>query len=805
MVSCDREKEANILRSLFETIAGFMIQKGLTWYGRCRLPQIEGRLSLDWLSADVEIIRDRWGVPHIYAQNYDDLFFAQGFVHAQDRLWQMELSRRTGAGRLSEIFGPVALDTDRAVRTFGFPRLARQDWATASDFLRSSLTAYSHGVNAFLQGPRTRLPLEFSLLRHQPEPWRPEDSLTFLRLMAWQLSHPWYSKIVRAQLIAKVGEKRAAEWDIHYPDQNPVTLPHGIDVNPLDFQDNLEIARSPFLDQGRGSNAWAITGQRTVSGHTFLCNDAHLGLRAPAIWYQNHLVAKDFNVTGVSLPGGPLVFIGHNANIAWGLTVAFTDCEDIFIEKFDPDQPNRYRFQDSWREAEVISETIRIKGRTEPHIERVILTHHGPIISDIIGVPNQRLALQSMSMRQAPGVLDAWWRVNRATGWDDFVEAMRLIKAPHLNIVYADTAGNIGYWLAGTVPIRAKGEGAVPVPGWTGEYEWVENVPFEEMPHALNPAQGYVLSCNHRAVGDDYPYFLGNTWMNGYRARRITEIFERQLLLSTDDFQAIYLDVTCLPGREFVECLATLPAVHPDPDVRTALNLLRNWDGQLTADSIGGALYQVTRYTLIRHLLEPSLGKPLTRRLTGDGFNPVLINSHEFYGYDTVSLLRILKDPDSWWIKEAGGFETTLTISFKQSIQWLRENFGPNPNDWRWGKIHRVFFLHPLGMKKPLDRLFNRGPYPIGGDTDTPCQTAMLPNAPYDNKAWGPSIRQIIDMNDLSRSMISVPPGQSGHVASRHYDDQLLPWLRGEYQPLLWTREQVEENTQGVLRLETLQ
>ena len=786
--------------SLFDSISAIALKKGLTWLGRRSLPRITGKLALAGLTAPVEIIRDRWGVPHIYADSIPDLFFAQGFVHAQERLWQMELNRRTAAGRLSEIFGLIALDTDRATRTFGFQRLAEADWITADNVTRDLLSAYSAGVNAFLQIPSSRLPVEFTLLRHRPEPWHPQDSLAFLRLMSWQMSHAWYSEIVRAQMIEAVGQERAAEWDIYYPADNPVTLPQGIEFYQLAADGSFQVTHSPFLERGKGSNAWVISGAKSPTGQPYLCNDAHLGLKTPSVWYQNHLVADGINVTGVSLPASPLVIIGHNAQIAWGLTLAFTDCEDLFIERFDPQQPHRYQFRDDWHEADVVSETIQVKGQTDTHIEKVILTHHGPIISEAIGLTSQRLALQSMALR-SPVTLKGWWLLNRAAGWDDFAEAMRLIEAPQLNIVYADVGGNIGYWLTGAVPIRAKGQGEVPLPGWTDEYEWTGTVPFEEMPHALNPQQGYILSCNHRVVTDDYPYFLGNVWMNGYRARRISDLFKAKDILTVEDFRAIQLDVACRPSLEFVECLADLPEPHPDSEVQLALSWLRGWDGQLTVDSVAGAIYQVTRYTLVLNLLEPALGQPLTKRLLGEGFNPVLLSSHELYGYDTVSLLRILKNPASWWLNQAGGRQAVLTRSLKQAVVWLRRELGAQAETWQWGHLHRVSFVHPLGVRKPLDQVFNLGPFPIGGDTDTPCQTAMLPNAPYDTKGWGPSIRQIIDMSDLSRSLISVPPGQSGHIASPHYADQLQPWLRGNYHPMLWTRAQVEAASEGELHL----
>lgn len=779
-------------------IVGPIAGRGLTWLSRRRIPQIDGTINNTGTSAEVEVIRDVWGIPHIYAANTLDLFFAQGFVHAQDRLFQMELNRRTAQGTLSALFGEIALDTDRTTRTFGFNRLGGTDWNNASQDLQEVILAYSAGVNAYINHPEFKLPIEFTLLNHRPEPWKPEDTTSFTRVMIWQLSHAWFSEIIRAQIFQKVGDEHAAELEIHYPAGNPITLPSGIEFNILDEHGDLLKASGPFIERGLGSNAWSVSGAKTDSGAAFLCNDMHLPLGAPSLWYQVHLIAEDVNVTGVSLPGVPFVLVGHNANIAWGITLAFTDCEDLFIEQFDSQNNGRYRHKDQWFEAEVIPEYIQVKGRREPHIEQVIITRHGPIISDVVDYSEQRIAVNSMAL-QPNQAIRGWYLLDQATNWDEFVEALRLIEAPQLNMAYADVQGNIGFWVTGKVPIRAKGDGRLPVPGWSGDYEWVGEIPFEEMPHALNPEKGYVVTCNHRITSDEYPHFLGEVWMNGYRARRIVDYFEGKVLLSTKDFQALQLDFTCLPGKEFVSHLEGLNST--DPEINLVLEQLNAWDGQLTPESVAGAIYEVTRYHLVRNLLEPALGQALTSQLMGEGFHPILMASHEFYGHDTVAVLRMLDNPNSWWIKKAGGKEKILSTSIMSAVQWLRSNLGPKSEDWRWGKIHSAIFPHPLGLQKPLDQVFNRGPYPIGGDTDTLCQTAFHPNDPYDNKAWAPSFRQIVNMGDLSRSLTITPPGQSGHLGSLHYDDLIDPWLNGEYHPMLWTREQIEGNAEGKLTL----
>ncbi len=784
--------------SLLDSLLGPPLRFALTWLSRRRLPQIDGTLTLPGINDPVEVIRDRWGVPHIYARSSHDLFFAQGFVHAQDRLFQMEIHRRLALGRLSELFGELSLDTDRTVLTFGFHRIGKVDYKNVSQGLRGILQAYADGVNAFLEHPGAKLPVEFTLLRHKPEPWQPEDSMAFARLMVWRLSHGWYVEIVRAMIAEKVGAERAAEIEIHYPDLNPTILPEGIDFNKLGADGQLLNAEGPFLERGLGSNAWGISSHKTVSGNAYLCNDMHLPVSTPALWYENHLIGDDFNVTGVSIPGLPLVMVGHNERIAWGMTFAFTDCEDLFIEKFDPRSPHRYQFKDSWLEAEAIEEVIPVKGRSESHVEQVLITQHGPIISDVVGYPEQRVAVNSMAL-QPSQALDGWLLLNKACGWDDFVDAIRLIEAPQLGTVYSDVDGNVGYWATGKVPIRAKGDGSIPVPGWTGEFEWVGEVPFEEMPHALNPERGYVITANHRIVSDDYPHFLGNIWMNGYRARRIEDIFKGKEKLSLEDFQALHVDTTCIPGIEIVTQLEGFNS--EDPDVQLALQRLHAWNGQLTTDTVGGTIYEVARYRMVRNLLEPGLGQELAFRVMGLGFHPLLKSASEFYGHDTTTLLRLLKNPDSWWVRQAGGREALINKSLKEAVEWLRTELGPEPDDWQWGVLHRVILAHTLGLQKPLDQVFNRGPVPIGGDTDTTCQTAFHANDPYDNKAWSPSFRQIVNLGDLSRSVVIIPPGQSGHLASPHYDDLLEPWVKGQYHPMLWRREEIKREAEGTLIL----
>jgi penicillin amidase len=784
--------------SIFDNILGPILKLFLTSISRKRLPQINGNLTLPGLSKQVEIIRDRWGVPHIYADNLNDLFFAQGFIHAQDRLWQMEIFRRTATGQLSEIFGEIALETDKASRTFGFNRIGQADWVNAKKEEQDIISSYINGINAFIEHPSSKMPVEFILLKHKLKPWKHEDTMALSRLIIWQLSHAWYGEIIRAQIIEAAGSDHAAELEIRYPENNPVTLPDGIEFNQIEPNGSLKGVKGPFLNRGMGSNSWSVSGVKTDTGMPILCNDMHLSLMLPCIWYEAHLIAKEYNVTGVSLPGIPMIMVGHNTHIAWGMTLAFTDCEDLFIEEFDKENSKRYKSGSNWLDADIISETIDVKGKNSPVVEEVIITKHGPVISDVIGYPAKRISVNSMVLRPCPALL-GWLKLNMAKNWDEFVQSMKYIEAPQLNVTYADIEGNIGHWVTGKVPIRAKGLGEVPAPGWSGQYDWIGEVPFKEMPHCLNPKENIIVSCNHRIIPDDYPYFLGNVWMNGYRARRLIDVIGDMEKLSVEDCKKLQLDFKCIPGLELAKHFENINS--DNSDVKTALSYLKSWDGNLAPASIGGTIYEVTRYMLIRNILEAGLGKDLTNRLMGKSFNPVLLPSHEFYGHDIVIILRMLDNENSWWIEKTGGYKKILTLSIEQAVKWLKEKLGNDTGKWQWGKIHRVIFPHAMGIRKPLDKVFNYGPLPIGGDNDTLCQTAIDPEDPYDNKTIAPTFRQIIDLEDFSKSMVIHAPGQSGQLGSIYYDNLAKLWIKGQYHPMQWTRSHIENEAQGILNL----
>ncbi len=482
---------------MFDTIAGLL---GLASYWlRKPLAKTQGTLQVPGLQAPVEIIRDKWGVPHIYAANTHDLMFAQGFVHAQDRLWQMDFQRRLVAGRLSEVMGAVTVPVDRWMRILGMRKVAEKEVGLIGSDVRANIEAYASGVNACIaQG---HLPVEFSLLRYKPERWTVADSLSWVKMMSWNLSVNWETEILRAQLIARLGPEKAAELEPDYFDRWPTIVPPGVDYSAIGGAALLraEAARpftGPAAGDGLGSNNWVLAGSHTATGAPLLANDMHLLISIPAIWYENHLAGGDLNVTGVTFPGIPGVVAGHNEHVAWGFTNGFPDVQDLYMEHLRRTDNDRvqYEHKGEWLDARLVREEIRVKGG-ETVVEEVVITQHGPIINQLAPdfTGEQPLAMRWTSFEPDTMML-ALDGMNRARSCLEFREALRHWAAPVQNIVYADTAGNIGYSFPGKVPIRAKGEGRVPVPGWTGEYEWTGYIPFDKLPHMYNPPQGYVVT-----------------------------------------------------------------------------------------------------------------------------------------------------------------------------------------------------------------------------------------------------------------------------------------------------------------------
>lgn len=790
--------------------AAGLLGAGYYWLLKRPLPQTKGELTLSGLLDKVEVLRDRWGVPHIYAQNEYDIMFAQGFVHAQDRLWQMEFQRRLVAGRLSEIIGDKTIQVDRWLRILSMRRMAEQGVDLLKPAVRADLEAYAAGINARIaQG---RLPVEFSLLRYQPEPWTIVDSLSWLKMMSWALSVNWESELLRARLIECLGVDRAAELEPDYFDRCPTIMPEGIDYShigdaALKKAEDARPFTGPPSHAGLGSNNWTLCGERTTSGAPIFANDMHLGMSMPCIWYENHLEGGDLQVTGVSLPGLPGIVSGHNGSVAWGYTNGFDDVQDLYMENLRRTEDGRvqYEYKGEWLDAEIIREEINVKGGGS-EIEEVVVTRHGPIINslvdhDLVTQEEQPLALRWTSL-EPDGTANSTHGMMRARNCHEFHEALRDWVAPLQNIVYADTEGNIAYSHPGRVPIRAKGDGTVPVPGWTGAYEWTGYIPFEELPHVVNPARGFIVTANNRIVDDDYPHFLTTEHMVGAdRAQRITELIEARDRIGVDYVKEMQFDQLSTMAREVKGYLGDLD-VGDDVQLLAVTALIRAWDGQVTADSPAAAVHQVFMRRMITLSLEGKLGD-LTVRYAGKGPTPGLLDGSLFGSRSWMWLEKTLEDPNSHWF-DLGNGETrddVMRLALRDTVDYLNSEVGPHIDDWAWGKLHTLTYSHPLGQVKPLDRLFNRGPYPLGGDGTTIWLGLTTLHDLSNPEVIGPPFRFIADMGDLRRSWGLLAPGQSGQPGSKHYDDQIQAWFNAGYHPMLFTREDVERETETKLWL----
>lgn len=780
------------------------------------VPQKSGTLHMQGLHALVEIITDTYGVPHIYAQTEEDLFFAQGYVHAQERLWQMELNRRLCSGRLSELFGDTLLEIDRFCRRLGMHRSAAAEVTHLAAPTLRILDAYARGINMFIAYNEGKLPVEFTLLRFQPERWKPADTIQWAKMMGWSLGGNWETEITRARLVAKLGVERATKLEAGYDANHPLIIPPGIAYQGINLglrEQYEQIQELSGFSMFGGSNNWVVDGTMTETGAPILCNDPHLGQAVPSIWYECHLVAGDLDVTGVSFPGAPGVVIGHNQHIAWGVTNAISDVQDLYVEKFNPANPSQYEYQGQWEEAEIIREEIQVKGQDQPIIEKVRITRHGPLLTSFQQTttgneetpPTEEvpLALRWTGLEQC-NIISSIIKLNRATNWEEFRTALHDWDVPPQNFVYADQQGNIGYVMAGAIPIRNKGQSLLPSPGWTDDYEWTGYIPFDELPQTYNPEQHFIATANNRVVDDSYPYYITNEWLNGYRAQRIQDLLTSKGKLTLAGMAEIQGDQYSLPAVEIVPYLLKLQGETPLENA--ALEILQAWDYMLTPSSIAASIYTKFLNKLEHIFLNTVLGDDDTLKNSYMGIGSNILPSNGYASRNKPLLIRLLKEQDNSWFENSvirngpKSWDSAIKNAFKAALDELRDRLGSNILGWHYGTIHKMTYNHPLGAVKALERFFNRGPYSVGGDSDTINMGATLPNNP-EVVITVPSYRQIVDLADLSRSLSIHAPGQSGLPASKHYDDFIQLWMKLEHHPMLFTRSAIEGNVEGTLRM----
>jgi penicillin G amidase len=735
-------------------------------YAARSLPRTSGTIRLDCLEAPVEVVRDRFGVPHLRAAGLHDLVRAQGYVHAQDRLFQMELLRRRTFGRLAEVFGARALDHDRISRRFRIGWAAEREAELLDDETRRLATSYCEGVNAFLaSGP---MPVELRLARVRPARWRPADVLAPGKLLALSLSGNWHDELLRAWMIERLGAERAARLEPGESPQ-PATVPGAPRA-------------APSVPEGRGaSNSWVVGGARSARGKPLLAADPHVSLTSPALFHVQRLVWDGGGAAGLTVPGSPAIVAGRNERVAWALTSANVDTQDLYVERFSPDG-RRYEVDGSWAEADVLRQEIPVRWRRRPVVEDVVVTRHGPLVEGPDPRTNEALALRWSALEPAH-TLAALLRLHGATSVEEADTALDGLGGAALNVLLADVDGDIGYRLAGgPIPFRAHGAGRTPARGWDSSSEWRDWIPSSELPRLRNPAGALLVAANDRIVDESYPHYLSAEYANGYRARRIRALLERAAPVDVDGCRRIQLDRLLLPGLELAELAKDLES--DDPLERAALELLREWDGRSTADGAAAAVYGI----LMRRLQDV-----VFEELRVDGRPGGLLDLYERTRPAVLELVRS-HDPSFF------GNGRTAAGALSKALAATVETLGPEPERWAWGAHHRVLFSHPLGLLPVVGGAFRRGPFPIGGTSDTVWQMACPLDDP--GSSVGPAARVVFDLADDDVGWFIVAPGQSGHPASPHYDDLLGAWSEGELMPLALSRSRLAEVTESRLLLE---
>lgn len=745
----------------------------------------QSAIKIEGLKDQVTIRRDERGIPYIEAKNDEDLYFAQGYATAADRLWQMDLLRRTARGELAEVMGAgpgnFALEQDKLHRTYGFAHVAEAEHAKASPRARTMLEAYARGVNAYAASldPKA-MPPEFQVLQYKFRPWTPVDSYAAVKLFAEALSDTWRLDIMRQALSVLPAEKRAELLPAISPIDVLVVGKDSISKaatarmkrEPVSNEALAKLAHNQavaataldrvglYAEALAASNNWVVSGKRTVTGKPLLANDPHLRAALPSIWHMVHLSAPGVRVAGVGTAGVPGVILGHNDRIAWGFTNIGPDVQDLYVEKFDSANPKRYQTPSGWQEAVVRREEIKVRkgfigSEHDVVTHEVTVTRHGPIIFEGDG---KRYALRWTALDPTKNNADLQYTLNRARNWKEFQSALEVFTAPTQNIVYADVDGNIGYHAAGVVPIRKSGDGSVPYDGSTDAGEWTSYIPISKLPALYNPPSGMIVTANQRIVGTDYPYFLTHHWAQPYRARRIYDMLNEKPKLSIEDFRRVLGDVYSIAGASFAREAVKLlrPKLTPsDETLRSTLDAFEKWDGRANAESNVAPIVAQMRAAFRSKIIGGALGPDLAR-------------SFQWANFDTT-LDRILKDqPASWLPKEFSSYADLMRASYDDAIRNLTNSLGADQAKWTWGDLVKARFPHPLGSAPLIGAQFTIPPVPQNG-------TGGLLGATV-NVGASVSMRLIADLSDWDKSQQQITPGESGLPKNPHWSDQLADW-----------------------------
>ncbi|WP_174549868.1 penicillin acylase family protein [Herbidospora cretacea] len=821
------------LRWLFRTLTALLVlvlvaAGAVVWTVRASFPELDGELRLAGLAKPVTVLRDGHGVPQIYADTAADLFMAQGYVHAQDRFWEMDFRRKTTAGRLSELFGGSTLEIDKVVRTLGWRRVAEQEMNLLTPEAKAGLDAYAAGVNAWMKANEgfAARSLEYAVLKltngdYEPEPWTPVDSLSWLKAMAWDLRSNLDDEIERSVDAATVPRERVEElfppypYDLHRPIVTTGGVRDGAFTSGGREGGDQAVAAASALrrvsaaldavpsllgsegdPKGIGSNSWVVSGKFTDTGKPLLANDPHLGPKMPSIWYQAGLhcrtvsAACPYDVSGFTFSGLPGVVIGHNRTIAWGFTNLAPDVADLYLERV---RENTYEISGTWAPLETRAERIEVAGG-QPVELAVRTTRHGPIVSDVFApVGPLRKEGVEVALRWTaldPGMTgNAIFMLGRATGWDEFRKAAAQFEVPSQNLVYADTSGNIGYQAPGKIPVRSGGDGKWPAEGWSGTQEWTGFIPFDELPMAFNPEEGFIATANNAAVGPGYHHFLTDDWAYGYRSQRIADRLTRAI-----EAGKVTKDVMSEIHMDSYNGLAPILVPHLTRVGGADSALLTGWDFTQGRDSAPAAYYNAVWRNLLALTFHDELGDK--QRPGGND-----------RWWEVVR--RLLDDPrDTWWddvrTPRDEQRDDILRAALVAASKELREKLGDDPGSWTWGDLHTLELTNEtFGTSgiAPVEWLFNRGPYPLAGGKDAVNATGWDAASGSYEVDWVPSMRMVADLADLDASTWVNLTGASGHAFHGNYADQADLWADGETTPWPFTEAAVRKAATDELTL----
>ncbi len=751
-------------------------------------------LRLAGLQKPVTVRRDERAIPYIEAANDHDLYFAQGYIMASDRLWQMDLLRRTARGELAELFGTIAFEEDKRRRNYGFAHLSEQIAAALpNDEGRKMTEAYAAGINAYIAScDEQTLPIEFRILRYKPRDWTIADSLAISFLMAESLSSTWQVDLTRAtfsnhpkfkqlfqeyskidtpvvgsdQLKAKSANARAAKGTPAQTEALALSESRELLRQAATTQELLRRSLSRVgldTEDLAASNNWVVSGKRTATGKPLLANDPHLAATVPSIWYLVHLSAPGSRAAGVTIPGFAGVIIGHNERIAWGMTNLAPDVQDLYSEKFDTENPRRYLTPAGWKEAETRREEIKVrKSAADPTLNTVMhevtITRHGPIILEKGGA---RYALQWTMFNPKIATLQTFYALNRAKNWKEFTAAISNYPGATQNFVYADVDGHIGYYGAGYIPIRKSGDGSTPYDGAKDDGEWTGYIPFDKLPHVFDPPSGMIVTANARIVGRDYPYHLTHNWSVTYRQTRINDLLKAKNKLTIDDFRTVLADVYAIGGKSFSDEVVKFFGANADGDekFKETLKLLAAWDGNVTPDSKAAVVVSEMREIFFNRLLVNAIGEDLAKQ-------------YRWGNYHILTDQLIHERPNDWLPKGYADWKAYLRMCEQEARASLTKKLGADEAKWKFGELVQVKLAHPLAAAPMIGDKFKIAPFPQNGNG----YSGGL--GPTVNVGPTVSMRMIVDMSNLDNSQHGILTGESGNPDSPHYKDQLDDWRK---------------------------